>query len=117
MTIQELEKLLQESERENLEFKNKSSFSDDELFDYCAALANEGGGYLIFGIDNKKRTVAGTKLFQGTLQTYPGRILNAIDVRVKVEELPHPKGGLLFFRFPPGQKEGQFNQEENIHIR
>ena len=44
MTIQELEKLLQEPERENLEFKNKSSFSDDELFDYCAALANEGGG-------------------------------------------------------------------------
>ena len=104
MTIQELEKLLLECERENLEFKNKSSFSDDELFDYCAALANEGGGYLIFGIDNKNRTVVGTKLFQGTLQGYPGRILNAIDVRVKVEELPHPKGRVVVFQIPSRPK-------------
>lgn len=55
MTIQELEKLLQEYERENLEFKNKRSFSDNELFDYCAALANEGGGYLIFGKNRARK--------------------------------------------------------------
>lgn len=104
MTIQELEKLLQEYERENLEFKNKSSFSDDNLFDYCAALANEGGGFLIFGVDNKSRSVVGTKLFQGTLQGYPGRILNAIDVRVKVEELSHPKGRVVIFQIPSRPK-------------
>src|SRR3989338_5848781 len=104
MTIQELEKLLQEHERENLEFKNKSSFSDNELFDYCAALANEGGGYFIFGIDNKKRSVVGTKLFQGTLQGYPGRILNAIDVKVKGEELLHPKGRVVIFQVPSRPK-------------
>jgi len=68
MTIQELEKLLQNREGQNLEFKAKSSFSDDELFDYCAALANEGGGFLIFGIDNASRSVVGTNLFRGTLQ-------------------------------------------------
>lgn len=104
MTIQELEKLLQEHERENLEFKNKSSFSDNELFDYCAALANEGGGYLIFGIDNKKRSVVGTNLFQGTLQGYPGRILNAIDVKVRGEELLHPKGRVVIFQVPSRPK-------------
>lgn len=104
MTIQELEKLLQEHERENLEFKNKSSFSDNELFDYCAALANEGGGYLIFGIDNKKRSVIGTKLFLGTLQGYPGRILNAIDVKVRGEELLHPKGRVVIFQVPSRPK-------------
>jgi len=104
MTIQELEKLLLEYERENLEFKNKSSFSDDELFDYCAALANEGGGYLIFGIGNKNRIVVGTKIFQGTLQGYPGRILNAIDVKVKVEELFHPKGRVVIFQIPSRPK-------------
>lgn len=91
MTIQELDKLLQNREGQNLEFKAKSSFSDDELFDYCAALANEGGGFLIFGVDNASRSVVGTNLFQSTLQNYPGRILNAIDVRVKTEELSHPR--------------------------
>src|SRR3989338_3878775 len=104
MTIQELEKLLQEPERENLEFKNKSSFSDDELFDYCAALANEGGGYLIFGIDNASRSVVGTSLFHGTLQNYPGRIMNAISVRVRAEELSHPKGRVVVFQIPSRPK-------------
>ena len=104
MTIQELEKLLQNREGQNLEFKAKSSFSDDELFDYCAALANEGGGYLIFGIDNASRSVVGTNLFRGTLQNYPGRILNAINVRVKAEELSHPKGRVVVFQIPSRPK-------------
>lgn len=104
MTIRELEKLLQNREGPNLEFKAKSSFSDDELFDYCAALANEGGGFLIFGIDNTSRSVVGTNLFHSTLQNYPGRILNAIDVRVKTEELSHPKGRVVVFRIPSRPK-------------
>jgi len=104
MTVQELEKLLQDREGQNLEFKAKSSFSDDELFDYCAALANEGGGFLIFGIDNASRSVVGTNLFHSTLQNYPGRILNAIDVRVKTEELLHPKGRVVIFKIPSRPK-------------
>jgi len=104
MTIQELEKLLQNREGQNLEFKAKSSFSDDELFDYCAALANEGGGFLIFGIDNASRSVVGTNLFRGTLQNYPGRILNAISVRVMAEELSHPKGRVVVFQIPSRPK-------------
>lgn len=104
MTIQELEKLLQNREGQNLEFKAKSSFSDDELFDYCAALANEGGGFLIFGIDNASRSVVGTNLFLNTLQTYPGRILNAINIRIKTEELSHPKGRVIVFQIPSRPK-------------
>jgi len=104
MTIQELDKLLQNREGQNLEFKAKSSFSDDELFDYCAALANEGGGFLIFGVDNASRSVVGTNLFQGTLQNYTGRILNAIDVRVKTEELSHPNGRVVIFQIPSRPK-------------
>src|SRR3989344_3173800 len=104
MTIQELEKLLQNREGQNLEFKAKSSFSDDELFDYCSALANEGGVFLIFGIDNTSRSVVGTNLFRGTLQNYPGRILNAISVRVMAEELSHPKGRVVIFQIPSRPK-------------
>lgn len=103
MTIPELEKLLLNQEGENLEFKAKSSFTNDELFDYCAALSNEGGGYLIFGVDNN-RAVVGTNLFLGTHQQLPNSILNGIGIKVKIEELQHPNGRVLVFCIPPRSK-------------
>jgi ATP-dependent DNA helicase RecG len=44
MDITELEKLMQGTEGENLEFKKAGQkFGLDELTEYCVALANEGG--------------------------------------------------------------------------
>lgn len=114
MTIQELEKLLQSYENENLEFKAKSSFSDDELFDYCAALANEGGGFLIFGVNND-RSIVGTNLFQGTLQSYPNKILNALSIKVHAEELNHPQGRVIVFQIPHRPK-GRAVQSRGNHM-
>ena len=113
MTIEELDKLLQNQEDENLEFKAKSSFSDNELFDYCAALANEGGGFLIFGVNNS-RSVVGTNLFQGTLQTYPNKVLNALSIKIQAEELRHQKGRVIVFQIPSRPK-GRAVQSRGNH--
>jgi len=113
MTLEELEKLLDNKEGQNLEFKARSSFNDKELFDYCAALSNEGGGFLIFGVNNSG-DVVGAKIFEGTLQKYPNRILQAIHIKVEAEELNHPKGRVVIFKVPcrpkgrPVQSSGEY---------
>lgn len=54
------------TENEHLEFKEaKKQFDTTKLLKYCVALANEGGGYLIFGVTDKKpRQIVGSKAFQ-----------------------------------------------------
>ena len=41
------------SEHQTLEFKAAASqFDYDKLCEYCVCLANEGGGYLVLGVEN-----------------------------------------------------------------
>lgn len=100
-TLEEFEKWLQNPEGLNLEYKTvKNSFSKDkDLPDYCAALANEGGGKLILGVNNN-REVVGTNAFQGTHNKLSIELLNKIGIRVDVEELHHPEGRILIFHIP-----------------
>ena len=53
------------SEHQNLEFKEaKAQFDNRKLYRYCVALANEGGGHLLLGIeDHPPRRVVGTAAF------------------------------------------------------
>ena len=53
--IEEFNKWLANPEGRHLEFKAaRNSFSHDKyLPDYCAALANEGGGKLVLGVQGK----------------------------------------------------------------
>src|SRR5690606_28280173 len=53
------------SETAKLEFKEaKTSFSLEKLYEYCVAIANEGGGHLLFGVaDKPPRAVVGTAAF------------------------------------------------------
>ena len=85
----------------NLEFKKaEHSFSDSkDLPDYCAALANEGGGKLILGVTNDKEIV-GTKAFEGNVDTLSHKILQSIKVRVDVEELTLDGKRILIFHVP-----------------
>lgn len=91
----------------DLEFKTaENSFSQKkDLPDYCAALANEGGGKLILGV-NDSRTVVGTNAFDGTYNKLSHDLLQKIKIRVDVEELWHPKGRVLIFHVP-GRLSGQ----------
>jgi len=100
-SVEEFDRWLKHSEDMGLEFKAaRSQFSrDKDLPDYCAALANEGGGRLILGVNNDKRIV-GTKAFEGTYNTLSHDLLSKIKIRVDVEELIHPKGRVLIFHVP-----------------
>ena len=41
------------SETPNLEFKEaKNQYDNEKLYEYCVAIANEGGGFLLIGINN-----------------------------------------------------------------
>ena len=58
------------SEHQNLEFKEaKAQFDNRRLYKYCVALANEGGGHLLLGIeDQPPRNVVGTAAFNDPVE-------------------------------------------------
>ncbi|MEG4321813.1 MULTISPECIES: ATP-binding protein [unclassified Microcoleus] len=106
MTLETLEQWLNApAETENLEFKEaKQQFNKVDLLKYCVALANEGGGYLVFGITNKPpRRVVGSQAFpsQTSLNQIKSLIVEKLRFRVDVTELAHVDGRVLVFEIPP----------------
>lgn len=98
---QQFKEWLTKPEGLNLEFKKaENSFSESkDLPDYCAALANEGGGKLILGVTNDKQ-ITGTKAFDGNVDTLSHKILQSIKIRVDVEELTVDNKRILIFHVP-----------------
>jgi ATP-dependent DNA helicase RecG len=88
-------------ETEHLEFKEaRQQYDIEKLLNYCVALANERGGYLVLGVSDKPpRRVVGTKVFQDT-GAIKARILAALRFRVEVDEIQHPDGRVLVFEVP-----------------
>ncbi|EKE15757.1 MAG: hypothetical protein ACD_11C00107G0010 [uncultured bacterium] len=100
-TEEQFEKWLGEPEGLNLEFK-KAEYEFDKinnLPDYCAALANEGGGKLVLGISNDKKII-GTKSFQGTIDTLSHHLLQNLGIRIDVEEKIYKERRVLIFHIP-----------------
>ena len=89
------------SEHQNLEFKEaKNQFDNRKLFKYCVALANEGGGFLLLGIENKPpRKVVGTAAFNNPVEM-AAKLFEALGFRVDIEEVAHPDGRVLVFHIP-----------------
>ncbi len=106
--LDEFNSWLSKPEGLHLEFKAaRSSFSQNrDLPDYCAALANEGGGKLVLGVEDQTRIVVGTNAFKGTHQRLSNDLLNSLHIRVDIEELAHPDGRVLIFHVP-GRPAGQ----------
>ncbi|GEM_PF-2831167 len=102
MTFADLEQLLTESEGDRIEFKEaRSSYQFDKLVDYCAALANEGGGRVVLGAtDRRPRSVVGTKAFEEPGRAVSG-LMERLRVRVTVFEIFHPTGRVLVFEVAP----------------
>jgi ATP-dependent DNA helicase RecG len=100
--LEQLETLLNAKEGENLEFKEaKSSYHFDTLVQYCAALANEGGGMVILGVTDKRpRRVVGTRAFLQPERTRSG-LIERLHLRVDFGEVAHPDGRVLVFEVPP----------------
>ncbi len=96
--------LLSPAENEHLEFKEaKQTFSREKVFDYCCAIANEGGGHLVLGVSAQHpRQIVGTAAFPtaDSLNSIKLDILNKFNIRVEIHELQHEQGRILDFDIP-----------------
>lgn len=84
-----------------LEFKEaRTSFHFEELAKYCVALANEGGGKIIFGVsDARPRQVVGTAAFAEPGRTEAG-LFQTLHRRIPVEEVAHEGKRVLVVHVP-----------------
>ncbi len=102
ITLETLQRwLLSEPKNEHLAFKEaQQQFDSTKLLRYCVALANEDGGHLVLGItDQRPRQVVDTHAFMNN-GTITARLLEALRLRVQVQELTHPQGRVLVFDLP-----------------
>jgi ATP-dependent DNA helicase RecG len=100
-TLQELAIWLKEPEGEHIEFKQaKTTYDFTKLWQYCTALANEGGGKMILGVSDKRpRHVLGTSAFPAPQQVVSD-LVDRMRLRVRAEELQHPDGRVVIFDVP-----------------
>jgi predicted HTH transcriptional regulator len=89
------------SEHQRLEFKEaKNQFDNRKLYEYCLALANEGGGHLLLGIANTPpRAVVGTVAFNDPV-AMAEKLFEAVGFRVDIEAVTHPDGRGVVFHIP-----------------
>lgn len=104
------------SEHQRLEFKEaRTQFDTQKLCRYCVALANEGGGYLVFGVEEKPpRNVIGTSAIKDPVGM-AGKLFQFLGFRVDIEELQHPDGRVLIFHIP-GRPKGTAYQYEGSYL-
>ena len=93
------------TENQNLEFKEaKTQYDTEKLYKYCVAIANEGGGFLVLGVTDKKpRKVVSTSAFENIVDM-AAKLFTAIGFRVDIEEVMHPDGRVLVFSIPSRPK-------------
>jgi predicted HTH transcriptional regulator len=89
------------SETQRLEFKEaKTQYDNEKLFQYCVALANEGGGYLLLRVsDAPPRPVVGSSAFRDPVKMEE-KLFQTLGFRVDVEEVLHPDGRVVVFHIP-----------------
>ena len=98
----ELHEWMGRKENEHCEFKEaKKGYDSTKLVRYCAALANERGGKLIFGVSDKQpRQIVGTEFSVSAMEQAKVNVLNKLRLRVDFEEMPHPNGRVLILHIP-----------------
>jgi predicted HTH transcriptional regulator len=89
------------SEHQRLEFKEaKAQFDNHKLYEYCVAMANEGGGHLLLGVaDKAPRAVVGTRAFENPV-AMAEKLFEVVGFRVDIEAVQHPDGRVLVFDIP-----------------
>lgn len=104
------------SEHQNLEFKEaKAQFDNRKLYRYCVAIANEGGGHLLLGIqDQPPRNVVGTTSFNDPV-AMTSKLFQNLSFRVEIEEVFHPDGRVLVFQIP-SRPRGTAYQHEGAYL-
>lgn len=91
-------------ETEGLEFKEaKSSFSRSDVARYTAAIANEGGGWLVLGVtDRPPREVVGTNAFRDepARNKLKKHVYDKLHVAIDVDVINHTNGRVLAIAIP-----------------
>ena len=112
MTIKELKRLRETEDRvEFKEAKRDFNFAGGSHADpkerrkcvlgYVVALANEGGGYLVFGVKEKSpNEVVGTSYEEGKLGALSDEIYKRLEIRIEIEELFENDKRVLVFKIP-----------------
>jgi ATP-dependent DNA helicase RecG len=112
MTIQEIKRLREtEHKVEFKEAKKDFNFAGGSHADpkerrrcvlgYVVALANEGGGYLVFGVkEDKPNEVVGTEFAKGETGALSDEIYKRLEIRVEFEELFEDDKRVLIFKIP-----------------
>jgi len=92
---------LSRAEDEHIEFKEaKTQYDNRKLYEYCIAIANEGGGRLVLGVaDKPPRPVVGTQAFANPV-AMAEKLYQAVGFRVDIESVLHPHGRVLVFHIP-----------------
>lgn len=100
-TREQLQRWLDEPEGTNLEFKEaRKSFHFEKLLEYCVALANEGGGKIVFGVsDRRPRRIVGTAAFSEPGRTEAG-LHDRLSHRIPIEEIQTSEGRVLVAHVP-----------------
>jgi len=101
-TTAEFSAILDAPEGRNVEFKKaQNRFDFEELVNYCVALANEGGGFIVLGVsDARPRIVVGTKAFSEPGRTEAG-LFERLHHKIPVEEFQYNGKRVLLVRVPP----------------
>lgn len=89
------------TEHQRVEFKEaRTQFDNHKLYEYCVAIANEDGGYLVLGVaDRPPRPVVGTQAFREPV-AMAEKLFQSVGFRVDIEEVVHPDGRVLVFHIP-----------------
>ena len=113
MTIRDLKKLRETEDKvEFKEAKRDFNFAGGSHADpserrkcvlgYVVALANEGGGLLVFGMKDKyPHEVVGTTFAEGKIGKMEDEIYERLSIRVEIKELFEDDKRVLVFKIPP----------------
>jgi ATP-dependent DNA helicase RecG len=101
-TPEQFQAMLRAPEGTRLEFKEaKGTYPLEDLANYCVALANEGGGKMVFGVtDTRPRSIVGTQAF-GEPGMVEYQLHQQLHHRIPVEEYFHQGHRVVIVHVPP----------------
>lgn len=106
------------SENQRIEFKEaKNQFDYEKSLKYCVALANEGGGILLFGIQDKPpRPVVGSA-FCTDIVDMAEKLFTQLGFRIDIEEVQHTDGRVVVFHIPSRPRGTAYNLKGTYLMR